>query len=236
MVMRQATGSRRMRRRMRALALSVGAAGVLAGAGCNLLGFAGAMVENERRHSTRPVNELYQGLKGKQWAVLVIADRIIQADSPAIVPYLTTKMTERLSDPKNQQSIGAAGYIPADRLLKYLYENPRWMSMPRADLAKELGVERLIVVEVMEYRLHDPGNQYLWAGVATGTVGVIEADSKVPDEFSFEKPVKVTFPDKDGYGPNDLPTEAVTTELAHRFVDRVTWMFYLHEEPYYPKY
>ncbi len=216
MVMRQATGSRRMRRRMRALALSVGAAGVLAGAGCNLLGFAGAMVENERRHSTRPVNELYQGLKGKQWAVLVI--------------------TERLSDPKNQQSIGAAGYIPADRLLKYLYENPRWMSMPRADLAKELGVERLIVVEVMEYRLHDPGNQYLWAGVATGTVGVIEADSKVPDEFSFEKPVKVTFPDKDGYGPNDLPTEAVTTELAHRFVDRVTWMFYLHEEPYYPKY
>ena len=58
----------------------------------------------------------------------------------------------------------------------------------------------------------------------------------MPEEFAFEKPVKVQFPDKDGYGPTELASGVVSTELARRFVDRATWMFYLHEEPYYPKY
>jgi hypothetical protein len=72
--------------------------------------------------------------------------------------------------------------------------------------------------------------------VAAGSVGVNEWTRPCPDEFSFEKPIKVTFPDKDGYGPEDLERAAVATELARRFVDRVTWMFYSHQEPYYPKY
>lgn len=234
------TGTRADRwgdRLVRRIALWVGLCAVLFSTGCNVLGFAGAMIENQRRHSTKPVKEQYEGLRGKQWAVLVIADRIIQADHPAIVPYLTTKMTERLSDPKQGQAeIAAAGYIPADQLLRYMYENPRWATLPRGELATTLGVNRLIVVDLVEYRLNDPGNQYLWAGVAAGSVGVIEADSSVPDEFAFEQPVKVQFPDKDGYGPTELASDVVSTELARRFVDRATWMFYVHQEPYYPKY
>ena len=108
--------------------------------------------------------------------------------------------------------------------------------MPRGELAKELGVERLIVVEVIEYRLTEPGNQYLWDGVAAGTVGVIEADTSISDEFAFEKSVRVTFPDKQGYGPSDFSRQELTTALALRFLDRVTWPFYNHQEPYYPKY
>jgi hypothetical protein len=206
-------------------------------AGCNVLGFVGGMEENRRRNSTHAVKGQYDGLKGKRWAVVVIADRIIQADSPQIVPYLTGRITQKLSNIKEgQQEIGAAGYVPAEDLLRYLYEHPRWTTMPRAELAKELGVERLIIVELMEYRLNNPGNQYLWAGVAAGSVGVIEADGPVPEELAFEQPVKVQFPDKDGYGPNEMAAEVVSTELARRFVDRATWMFYVHQEPYYPKY
>src|ERR1043166_7767755 len=89
---------------------------VLLGTGCNILGFAGAMEESRRRNSTHAIKEQYTGLKGKKWAVVVLADRIIQADHPSIVPYLTTKITERLADAKaGQQEIAAAGYVPADR-------------------------------------------------------------------------------------------------------------------------
>jgi hypothetical protein len=213
------------------------AAMIALGAGCNIVGFAGALEENRRRNSTHEIKEQYAGLKGKRWAVVVMADRIIQGDHPAIVPYLTTKMTERLSSMKEgQQQISATGYIPADKLLRYLYDHPRWATMPRGELAKELGVDRLIVVDVQEFRLNDPGNQYLWAGVAAGSVGVTESESAEPDEFSFEQPVKVTFPDKDGYGPGEMSADLVSTELARRLIDRVTWMFYAHQEPYYPKY
>lgn len=202
--------------------------------GCNIIAPIGGLVDSYRRQSTHGVPEEYRGLTGKRFAVLIVVDRIIQGDHPDIVPYLTTKITERLVN--EQQQIGATGVIPADRLLNYLYDHPRWLSMPRGQLAKELGVERLVVVEVIEYRLTEPGNQYLWDGVATGTLGVIEADTALSDEFAFEKSVRVTFPDKQGYGPSDMSREEVTTALALRFLDRVTWPFYNHQEPYYPKY
>jgi hypothetical protein len=224
---------------MRRPMVMVGALGLAAAcmaAGCSAIGFFGALEESRRRNSTKTIAPQYTGLKGKQWAVVVIADRIIQADHPAIVAYITTKITERLADPKHNATIGATGYIPAPDLLKYLYEHPRWVSMPRAELARELGVDRLIVVDLEEYRLNDPGNQYIWAGNASGAVGVIEVDAPNADEFSFEKPVKVKFPDKDGYGPQDLPQAGVATTLANRFIDRASWLFYSHEEPYYPDY
>jgi hypothetical protein len=89
---------------------------------------------------------------------------------------------------------------------------------------------------LVEYRLNEPGNQYLWSGLATGTLDVYEADSPAPDEPAFQKPIRVAFPDKNGLGPNDIPRAGVATELGRRFVDRATWLFFKHEEPYYPKY
>ncbi len=56
------------------------------------------------------------------------------------------------------------------------------------------------MVELQEFRLHDPGNQYLW-NAAIGTVGVIESDGLVPENYVFEKIVSVKFPDKQGTGP-----------------------------------
>jgi hypothetical protein len=202
--------------------------------GCGAAGFGGAMIESYRRNSTRPVEAEYLGLGGKRWAVVVSANRIIQADHPHIVGYITAKVTERLL--LQQEQVAATGFVPAENILAFQYDHPRWVAMPRGELARELGVDRVIFVELVEYRLNDPGNQYLWDGVATGTVGVIEEDSPLPDEFVFERSIRVTFPDGTGLGPNDVPRQGVATALASRFVDRASWLFYKHEEPYYPKY
>jgi hypothetical protein len=209
---------------------------LLALSGCQVLGFGGAMIESYKRTTTRTVAGEYKGLEGKRWAVVVSADRVIQADYPDIVPLITSEITGRLADRAQQQKIGAAGYIPADRVLRFQYENPGWVSVPRGELAKRLGVDRLIVVELIDYRLTEPGNRYLWAGEATGTLGVVEADGPAPDEVAFEKPIRVTFPDKQAIGPQDLPGPAVATTLVKRFVDRCAWLFYTHEEPYESKY
>lgn len=192
------------------------------------------MIESYKRTGTRTVRAEYTGMKDRRWAVVVMADRMIQAEHPDLVVYLTTQITQRLVD--NNEGVGAAGYVPADRLLRHLYDHPQWVTKPRGQLAKELGVDRLIVVEVLQYRLNDPGNQYLWAGEATGTVGVIEAESPLPDEFAFERPLRVRFPDRTGVTQAEMPRAAVNTALALRLADRAAWLFYTHEEPYYPDY
>lgn len=213
------------------LGAAFGLALVTQGAGCAGAALFGGMIENHRRNSTHSVEAEYNGLVGKSFAVVVAADRVIIADHPDLVPRLTTNLTDRLAE-----FAGASGYVPAERLLTYLYEHPRWVAMPLSDLAKELGVERLVYIDIQEYRLNEPGNEYLWDGVAAAGVGVIEADSVVPDQFAFEREVRVKFPDKSGYGPTDYPGNVVSAALLKRFVDRASWLFYEHQEPYYPEY
>jgi hypothetical protein len=202
--------------------------------GCAIAGFGGAMLESYRRSSTRPIDPEYTGLAGKNWAVVVSAPRSIQGEFPDTVAYLTSKITERLV--QQQDHVAGAGYIPAPTVLNYQYQHPRWVTMSYSDLAKALGVDRLIYVEIQEYRLNDPGNQYIWAGIATGILGVAEADGPAGDEFAYTKTISVKFPDKTGMGQNDFSHAEVNTVLASRFVDRASWLFYRHEEPYYPKY
>jgi hypothetical protein len=207
---------------------------VLGVSGCSAVGFVGGMIDSYQRSSTKTVNAEYTRLKGQRWAVLVSVDREIQGEHPDLVLYLSGQIADRIA--KANQTVAAAGYVPPDRLLTYLYEHPEWVTKPRAQLATELGVDRLIIVEVLEYRLNDPGNAYLWSGMATGTVGVVEADSVLKDELAFEKPVRVTYPDNSGTTQSELSVQVVNSVLAARFADRAAWFFYQHEEPYISKY
>jgi hypothetical protein len=195
----------------------------------------GGALDSYERESTREIKAEFRGLEGKTFAVVVSADRFIQSDYPDIVDYLTTKVTERLSAPTARPSPG--GYVPAREVLTYLYDHPGWSSKPMAEIAKGLGgVERIVLIEVSEFRLREPGNQYEWDGVASGTVAVVSLDSNIPDEYAFQKAVTVKFPDKKGYGPEQMSQSAVMTALAMRFVDRTSWCFYDHDEPYRPEY
>ncbi|TVQ64308.1 MAG: hypothetical protein EA379_01905 [Phycisphaerales bacterium] len=201
------------------------------GAGCEIAGLASVMVESYKRSSTRLVPAEYRGLEGKNFAVIVSADRVIQSDNPNLVSRMQVAISERL-----REHAGGAGYVPPDIMLAYLGANPRWAAKPFGDIAEELGVERLIIVELLDFRLHEPGNPHIWNGAAAATVGVIEADGPLPDEFLFRSQQRVMFPDGDGYGPLDFSASFVSMRLQTRLLDRVTWLFYDHQEPYYPSY
>ena len=200
--------------------------------GCQAVGF---MAEAYRRDSTHEVKAQYTGLEGKSFAVVVTADRMIEADHPGIVDRMCAKMTERLANPANLPRAG--GFVPAKQVLRYLYDNPGWPARPLSELGKGLGgVERLVYIELTEYRLHEPGNPYEWAGVASASISVLELDGSMPDEFAFEKFQTVKFPDEKGVGPNQVGADGMTSALSLRLIDRTTWLFYNHQEPYYPTY
>lgn len=200
--------------------------------GCQIVGGA---IENYKKDSTHEVKAEYTGLEGKTFAVVVAADRGLQAIFPSLVDHMTTQITLRLSDPKIVPR--PAGMVPAKDVLAYLYDHPSWSARSLTDVAKDLdNVQRLIYVQMTDFTLREPGNQYEWAGQARGRVAIIETDSKVSEYYAFEREISVKYPDKGGYGPTDLSQSAVQSELARRFIDRATWLFYTHQEPYYPDY
>ncbi|RMH12144.1 MAG: hypothetical protein D6695_07550 [Planctomycetota bacterium] len=204
--------------------------------GCALGTLIGGMAASARRHGSHTVYAEYEGLKGKSFAVVVAADRVIDAEHAGLTTRLMERINNSIARAHAQMPDGAVAAPRVDRLLKVLYNNPQWTALPRKDVADMLGVDRLIVVDLAVYRLHEPGNAHLWNGVAAGSVSVIEADSPVPDEAVFERAITVSFPDGTGYSVNDIPYEAVNTELSNRFANRVAWLFFDHEEPNEIKY
>jgi hypothetical protein len=215
------------------IGVACGLLAALAG-GCTALAFGAVALENARAQSNVNVKAEYSGLDGHSFAVLVRADRVTQAEYPSLVARFTQQANERL-----KEETLATGYIPPYDLLTYTFNNPRWVARPLGEVAEELGVDRLVLIELHEYRLYEPGNRYVWDGTVVGTVGVIEADSIMPDEFVFSKAIRVDYPDEDkSYMSEDsaMTQEIVATVLESRFINRATWLFFDHKESYSIEY
>lgn len=212
------------------LAAGVLASGMLVLPGCDALGWVAKGIHDS---GSTQVAAKYHGLEGKTFAVIVDADRAIQADYPGTVTIITTEITRRVAGGQDGHGagVGAAGVVPAEDVLRFQGRRPGWVAMNPRDLAKELGVDRLIFIDISEYRLTDPGNSYVWNGIAAATVGVVETESKLFDDFVFRDRVQVKFPDKENTGAMEIPGDTVQLELLRRFVNRCTWLFFDHEEP-----
>lgn len=209
--------------RLGAAALLLATAAALAG--CAIAGVAAVAGKAISESGTRKVQAEYAGLAGKSFAVVVAADRTIQAEHPGLVEFLTIKITQRLAEHS-----GASAFVPPADVLEFLFRNPAWPAKPLDDLAADLGVQRLVYLDLFEYRLHEPGNAYEWDGVAAGRVAVIEAESALA-AYAFDHLVRVRFPGKAGFDRESLTRQVVNTGLAQRFIDRAAWLFYDHEEP-----
>ena len=205
---------------------------ILAGAtmsGCDVVG---AVADTYERNATHEVKAEYRGLEGKSFAVLVAADRSIQSQVPMLVEEFTRRMTTRLSAPGNVPL--PSGFVSATDALAFGYRNPTWHLRTPAKLCEELGgVDHVIMVEITEFRLHEPGNKYVWSGRASARISVGDAHE---DEFVFDRVVDVKYPDGEGYSQEELQSSQVMSALLVRLLDRASWLFYDHEEMMRPEY
>jgi hypothetical protein len=177
-------------------------------------------------HGSKDIPPKYTGLSGKSFAVVVAADRSIQATYPMLVAQLTTTVSQRLRD-----NVGATMWIPPEDVMAFQYQHPQWTTWTLKRLAEELEVDRLVFIDVQEFRLNEPGNQYLWKGAAGGVVGVVESENDASEAFSFSEHINVRYPTKEtGLSPSQTSWNDMQVVLAKRLVDRASWLFYAHEE------
>lgn len=196
--------------------------------GCAIVPLIGGMADSYERTGTSTVFAEYDGLRDNSFAVIVSADRSIQAAEAGAVTRLTNGITNTLV--ANQQFIGFLGFVPGSRVLEFQFNKPSWTSWSYEKLADEFVVERLIIVDLYEYRLQEPGNAHVWDGLIAARVGFVEADSG-SDEFVYTKDIRIKYPDDAGYTPNDFSRGHVRAMLEKRLVDRVSWLAFDHEEP-----
>lgn len=212
----------------RSLAILVLLLGAAFAGGCNILGFAGALEEQRRRTGKVWVDGVYDGLEGQTVAVVVDASNDIYATGGEdVVGAVLVEIIARLEANAETESI-----VPAADIMRVLYDEPDLLDRTYDEVAARLGVDRLIVIQLDEFRLAEPGNQYVWSGQAAGNLLVIEADSYIEDDVRLEQYVNVTYPDRPNTTIDDLTAQVVALELLRRFANRSSWFFYRHQERY----
>ena len=196
-------------------------------AGCNIFGFLGVIEQERRRTGTMLVEAAYRGLEGQSVAIIVDASREIEMVSPNVVGAVLVELTARL-----QEHGGVERIVPPAEVQRVLYDEPSLLDRTYDEVAARFGVTRLVVVQLDEFQLAEPGNQYVWSGYAAGNLLVIEADSFIEDDVRFERYVNVKYPDQPNTTVDDIAAEQVALELLRRFANRTAWFFYDHRERY----
>jgi hypothetical protein len=191
--------------RLRAL---VAAASLASLAGCGVFGVASKVGEAIEVEKKVEVLAKYRGLENKTVAVLVNAERGVLYEYPTVVPNVAGNV--------------AAGIRAS------------WNTLPLGHIAEELGVDRVVIVDIFEFRLHPPGNRWIWDGMAGATIGIVERDSIDPDAFAEEYSVSVKFPDVKELSRESAAEEGIQTGLVAKFTQTVNKLFYDHLEDKYP--
>ncbi len=192
-------------------------------AGCDLVGgIAGGMSSSYDWTSQVEIPAQYRDLEKKSVAVLVDAPLDIQYDFTSAVPRITELVNLQISQGVNCRILRTRD------VLAYQSMNAAWISLDYGAIAESLHVDRIILVDLIEYRLFSPGNSYLWSGQITADVNVYEAESPDPTALAFTEHIVGRFPPIDAVGRDQESAQTIEHGLQLDFTRRVAWLFYDH--------
>ncbi|MEO0474842.1 MAG: hypothetical protein AAF085_02565 [Planctomycetota bacterium] len=198
------------------MAFLVGASLLLAG--CN-----GGRALNE---TVIDVQAQYTDLTNRSVAVVVSMSDFAEFNYPKAKSAITDEMVRRI-----KTNVPGVTLTSPREVLAWQKENPYWATRPPSMLVKQLNVERLVLVEVGEYRTHEPGDKFVLRGVISASVNVVEAEASDPDNFgaSFTKNVMYPEPSESVVGRVGDDEALIEVRTQIRFCESAAGLFYDHQ-------
>ena len=168
----------------------------------------------------------YTDLANRSVAVIVSTRDYTEFNHPGARETITREVTRRIAI-----GVPSVKMSNPDQTLEWQDKNPYWATRPPSALIRQLGVDRLVLVEIGDYRLHEPGDKYLLRGVISASVQVVEAEAADPDNFAASYSKTVMYPRvKDsilGRAAADAQQIEMYTQLW--FCEEVAGLFFDHE-------
>lgn len=201
----------------------------LAAGGCAVFHLGAAMAQSAEYQKVDDVLAEYTGLQDHKVAVIVDADMATLVQFPTLVRSITHGVSARIA-----QYVPGAQVVDPDYVLRWQYQTLQWNALSYSAMAEAMGVERLVYIDVYEYRLHPPGNRWLWEGVCAAGVLVIEADGLAPDAPVESWEMSAEFPRVEGVTREEAGAAQIEYGVLHEFIKHTVWLFHDHKEPRYP--
>ena len=178
---------------------------------CNIIGYGAATLAGDTKKVRVPAQ--YTDLAGHSVAVLVNADQYILFRDPNAQLDVAKVMSNAIAENVDPEPMIA----DPRNVVKYQKAQPHWVMAPRGQLIRAFDVDRLIVVDLIEYRTHEPGNLELFQGLLSAQVEVYEAESDDPDQPAFAATVESRFPEESDIGRPNIGEDAMRLALLENF-------------------
>lgn len=197
--------------------------------GC-AIGYIGAgMAQNFEYQKLVEVLPRYEGLEHHTVAVVVDADLATLYEHPTLCDTVAEGVTHRLGE-----KVSGIRLLPQRYVRSWQFSTPQWNALPYGDIARELNVDRVVLIDIQDFRLHPRGNRWMWDGQCIAMVGIIERDGIEPDELADIFQVSARFPKLKELDRQGASEQAIQTGLYVEFIKHVGWLFYPHVQPKYP--
>jgi len=168
----------------------------------------------------------YQGLQNQRVAVLVDA----KLDTMYRHPLAQLEVAKVVSD-RIAANVPGATVLNPRQVVDFQQRNIYWNTSTYSELAKRLDVSRLVMIDLSEYRLHEPGNVHMWRGQIAASVGVAETDSDKPDDLAYATVVNVAYPPDKPMGAIKADERTIKLGMYDLFGRAVVGKFHDHERP-----
>ena len=183
------------------------------------------------------VPAVYPGLKGKDVAVMVWADRAISIDWPAMSIDITATTQKKLlaaqTTDKPDELEGTTFPVTAQSMARFQMDHPEAEVMPITQVAPIVGVKRLIYVEITNFQTRSDlaVNTDLYRGQITANLKVVEFEDGKAKIAYEESKITALFPKK---GPSDgvlnLGDAKTYVGTVDAFTTKLALKFFKHEE------
>lgn len=197
--------------------------------GCMIGNLLGGMAQNAEYQKLIQVLPEYEGLENHTVAVLVNTDLSTLYEYPQVARQIAAGISLNI-----QKAIPSARVMHPDQVIAWQFNTSQWSALPYGDIAASLKVDRIVYIEMYEYRIHPPGNSWLYEGVCAATVGIIERGNIDPDSFAQAMNTTTTFPNIKSLTRDEATPERVQLGLLSKFITETSRLFYEHIKPKYP--
>ena len=166
----------------------------------------------------------YLGLADNAIAVVVTADERTLYRYPQTPQLLARYVGGQISE-----NLASATLIDPGQIAEFQQQNPHWITLGYGELMNRLQVQRLVVIDVFAYSLHDPENKHVWRGVVAANINVAESDAANPDTFAYMNTVRARYPERP-VPLLDSDEQTIQHGLLQLFSQRTAGLFYRHKE------
>jgi len=170
------------------------------------------------------VEARYTQLDGRSVAVLVAANEYILYQHPDAALVVSRAVSARIADNLPNVSIMTPTKVKA-----FTDRNLYWLAIPYDELIEILGVERLVIIELSEYRTHEPGNAHVWQGMISASVDVVEAERAAIGRLALHEIINAQFPVNSSIGLLNQDEETIVLATVSLFSRDAAGLFYDHD-------